>query len=410
VQITAVQTEHGAMAFALYTPPQNFSRGSGFNDDTAAMRSIFLHAQSNQNSGYLVSLYADLVRPPVLLVHGLWSGPDTWSHFDGLNMSSTTANTPSGQFWVRRAVYNQPLNVISSDPQYGPGASFDVSSMGLQYDAPVVQGELFKALDDFRKGQNPAYEPVAAAQADVVAHSMGGLIVRAMQSRSDFLDPGTFGMGLVHKLITIGTPHLGTPVAALLLNDSNSCSRSVLASFQNGVFRSVTTETNGTPNNGAFADLAGYQTVTNSAPFTSALPTLAANALVSIPTATIAGQALPENASEIQSGLLTSTLNENCGGDPFPPVLTPEAWPGVFGYVENDELVSVTSQTDAFAINTTQIGVIHSDALHFFGFQGPGELDPNAQTGIPNIVVNLLNAPLPSGGPSSFNGPFYMLP
>jgi hypothetical protein len=55
-------------------------------------------------------------------------------------------------------------------------------------------------------------------QADVVAHSMGGDIARTMAGLSNFTSQSNYGLGPIHKLITIGTPHLGTPLATDLID------------------------------------------------------------------------------------------------------------------------------------------------------------------------------------------------
>lgn len=54
---------------------------------------------------------------------------------------------------------------------------------------------------------------MAVVQADVVAHSMGGDIARVMPTVTGFANQTNYGLGPVHKLITIGTPHQGSPLA-----------------------------------------------------------------------------------------------------------------------------------------------------------------------------------------------------
>jgi len=56
--------------------------------------------------------------------------------------------------------------------------------------------ELMSLLNDYRKGANPTIH--------IVAHSMGGLVSRSMIEISG-------GKGIVDKLITLGSPHLGSP-------------------------------------------------------------------------------------------------------------------------------------------------------------------------------------------------------
>ena len=79
-------------------------------------------------------------------------------------------------------------------------------------------------IEDFRSQKN-----AAAAQADVVAHSMGGDVTRTLLNLDGYAGTDSFGTGVVHKLITIGTPYLGSPLAVQLLQDSNSLMRTMLA-------------------------------------------------------------------------------------------------------------------------------------------------------------------------------------
>ena len=59
-------------------------------------------------------------------------------------------------------------------------------------------------INAFRNGTNPLSLPAAAAQADVVGHSMGGLLARwANVNFPQPDDPMMFGASKIHKLITI---------------------------------------------------------------------------------------------------------------------------------------------------------------------------------------------------------------
>src|SRR5262249_27112810 len=141
----------------------------------------------------------------------------------------------TSQFAIERANYGQYVHIDSSDPVYDPGIVWPVqaSDLGFDYNAPIVYSQLNDLLASFRTGGEYATGlPVAAAQADVVAHSMGGVITRSMP----FLIPGFYSpvnylRGVVHKLITIGTPHLGSPLAIDVLapNPQSECMASLQA-------------------------------------------------------------------------------------------------------------------------------------------------------------------------------------
>jgi triacylglycerol esterase/lipase EstA (alpha/beta hydrolase family) len=93
------------------------------------------------------------------------------------------------------------------------------NSLGLQYNGPRVLANVEAWIESFKSGQNPAGLTVASIQADIVAHSMGGIITRYFAAFLFFLNDvsfPTFGQGPVHKLITIDIPHFGTPLATQL--------------------------------------------------------------------------------------------------------------------------------------------------------------------------------------------------
>ena len=60
------------------------------------------------------------------------------------------------------------------------------------------------------------YFSIAASQVDIVAHSMGGLMARGFVQQPDYMKQDNFMKGSIHRLITIGTPHLGGPLSKFL--------------------------------------------------------------------------------------------------------------------------------------------------------------------------------------------------
>jgi hypothetical protein len=218
IEVAAVDTAQGAMAFALYKAPLNFSRGSV--DDGEGVRVVTLEVTANDNSGFTSSVDLDVLRPPVVFIHGLWDGEGTWGGFSPLIVDP--------RFFTYRIDYSgYVLGGVASTPPYPASwllALLHRNSLGFAYNAPAALLQLQNFVADFSHNLN-----VAAAQADVVAHSMGGDISRTMALLPNFLSAADYGYGPIHKLITIGTPHLGTPLATQLLANDNFCVRNLMA-------------------------------------------------------------------------------------------------------------------------------------------------------------------------------------
>ena len=392
VDVTAVGTpNNGAMAFVVYLSPLNYARNSG--DYNSSSRAISLQIQSDDDPNYMLTANASVVRPPVVLVHGLWGKGADWQNFylpiNGLS------ETPLD--------YYQPLlqgitaTIPPSNVTTVPG-----SALGFSYNALPVDEQIRGNTKVFRLINN-----AAAVTADVVAHSMGGDIVR-----TDALDPlfasnDSYGNGPIDKLITIGTPHLGSPLAIDLLQSANSCVQQELTTNGSPAFFTVTTSAGQI--NGGVGDLEGYGVPND---FLSPALTNLVNA--PHPPFRMALISATEGANNL-AGLSCHLGTNNCQsaqlywwcgqiqGDPLALALTPTEWEQmVFGALPNqylsDAVVPLTSQLDgnvsAGPNIPTLTGVMHSPGLTSLNFVPPSELDQNG--GVPGQVVNLLNEP-PSG-------------
>ncbi len=401
VTVAASSTPGGPMAFAVYQAPLNYLRAS--DDPTRGVRVESLQIQSNSNSNSPSSLNIFVYRPPVVLVHGLWGNPNGWSNFSPLvsDILTPIANLP---FYVQAAAYDIALPNIttSSTPSYRSISGVSANALGFAFNAPTINSQIRQAIQDFKQVNN-----VAAVQADVVAHSMGGDIMRTVASLPTFLSDDTYGLGPVDKLITIGTPHLGSPLAIQLLQDqgsnSNTCVRKVLAykgqySFLVVQFSDQTTAP------GAAGDLRGDGTGSNLSPALTAFHGVP----LPFPIAYISGT---ENAHNLSTVDCTKDQNGNtcgaqslrslCGGfpfhDPLADNLHANLWePVIFAGQHSDSVVPLNSQLDGrapgSAFTFTFDGLIHSDAFEALNFLGPAELDPQANSNqVPQKIIDLLN-------------------
>lgn len=177
-----VQTAGGLKAFAVYQAPEEFNAGG---DDSLAERSLSLRAFYAASSGADIDgeVPFKLVRPPVVLVHGLWSGPESW----------TFPLKDDSRFSVTRANYRSTNASHFATNQFVPFQSIRT------------------ALRNMRD------QEVAVTQVELIGHSMGGLLSRNWVNNKRFKRNDNYLQGDVHKLMTLDSPHTGSPLANLLI-------------------------------------------------------------------------------------------------------------------------------------------------------------------------------------------------
>jgi triacylglycerol esterase/lipase EstA (alpha/beta hydrolase family) len=106
--------------------------------------------------------------------------------------------------------------VFLADYRLYNATTFDPLYKTKNYGIDAVKNETAKALEDYHKNGT------AATQADMVGHSMGGLLIRGFAQQPNYKALTNFMKGSIHRLITIGTPHFGSPLASILLNNRTS--------------------------------------------------------------------------------------------------------------------------------------------------------------------------------------------
>ena len=361
VTVTAVATPSGPMAFALYQAPLDFARDS--SDSLASLRSEYVHVQSLTNPSFTAIVQITIVRPPVVLVHGLWGDATGWNNFNPL--------ISDGRFFIRRADFSGPLSgITNASPPTDPDttASARQNSLGLAANSPIVLGQINQFINDFKTSNS-----AAAVQADIVGHSMGGVITRNLRTLPSFASSINFGKGPVHKLITIGTPHLGSPLATALLQGANDCTRFVMARGGSISFANVTLPSGIVT--GGVGDLQGDGT---GGGLSAALTNLQSASSIGFPAAFIAGIMSQNNLAGLSCVLCAAEfIRDYCNQDPLGTAFTPTGWPFITGQ-NSDGIVPLTSQ-----LNNTQPtspgmevqGVVHSTGMPSLGFNGPAELD-----------------------------------
>ena len=195
----------------LSTPLAYFLDSPGFRDTEVATWGVLLPDSTKQVQGiYMLEPY-DPRKIPVLMVHGLWSSPTTWTQMFN-DLQGLPEIRRNYQFWTYL---------------YPTGQPFWFSAVQLRDE-----------LETLHRRLDPGYDNPFMNQMVLVGHSMGGLVSRlqTIDSKDDywriisdkpfedlnatpevhaklakalFFSPNPS----VRRVVTIGTPHRGSEFA-----------------------------------------------------------------------------------------------------------------------------------------------------------------------------------------------------
>jgi pimeloyl-ACP methyl ester carboxylesterase len=169
-------------AFAYYLVPEDFNPLFGPYEELSERPILFQAAFTPDQpsaSPQMATLALTLQRAPVVLVHGIFSSAATWTF--GL-------------------VDDLRFNVTPADYSGTSGAPFGSNST-------VVRRTIDEALAKLTSNN------IAATQADVVTHSMGGILSRLYIGSPEYMRTANLFAGDVHKLMPLNAPFAGTPLA-----------------------------------------------------------------------------------------------------------------------------------------------------------------------------------------------------
>jgi len=172
---------------AVYTPPDAYG-----NQDKGSYRNVNVNVSDPNNpTNTLLEIPIHLYRPPVVLSHGVWTNSDAT--------------------WIESKFKEKLENNGYKDKVFPADYAAHNAETFHPYAIPGIGNH---GIDSLRKKIADACnschnQSIAAAQVDVIAHSMGGLMARGFVQQPDYKRKDNFMKGSIHRLITIGTPHFG---------------------------------------------------------------------------------------------------------------------------------------------------------------------------------------------------------
>lgn len=189
-----------------YVGPEDFCLNELSNDAYAPERkdTVKIRVTYNNDTKDSLNLLVRLVRPPLVMVHGLASSPAAW---DSVKYNNTTPLLQSDLFKYKHAV------------QLDGRASF-IENVILMVGADMVLGSGANRLNTLQGNIEEIRKMgFAANQVDYLCHSMGGSVGRSiLRWRSDkFYADGNYkynnyGYGFMHKMILVNSPSHGSPI------------------------------------------------------------------------------------------------------------------------------------------------------------------------------------------------------
>ena len=150
--------------------PSAFVRKGHQEDIEANEREINLRITVNGSEIKHEPLY--LIKPPVIMLHGLWDNATSFAVLD-------KELSDRGFMFLYRPSYNNSASFVAND-----------------WILPIA---IETILDNVHEGD------YACSKVDIVAHSMGGLLAKRLAP--------DFAQDKVRKIITVGSPYRGSPLA-----------------------------------------------------------------------------------------------------------------------------------------------------------------------------------------------------
>ena len=191
-----------------YVAPDDFT-GADPNDLTSSYRYITATFTVNytNSSSEIITKKIMIVRPPLMMVHGLGSDEHAWDNFRSNSLGYEMKFTEDFRFNTKIAVH------ISPDASFKTNAL----SMTIGFQNPTTNSFQGVICDIRNKG-------FAANRVDYLCHSMGGCVLRSIYDNYYQYFTATtankryknYENGYVNKVIMIGTPNNSSPWADII--------------------------------------------------------------------------------------------------------------------------------------------------------------------------------------------------
>lgn len=206
---TSAVADDGSI-WVWYVAPDNFY--FTLRDKFADERTVNAHIITTMANGIrdTSTVPLKIVRPPLFLAHGLGGNEKTWDNFQCTNKAG-----------IAEPFDNQNIFKVINKANLCGNCSYDVNANML---VNMNSGNFGNSLEFTIRLMHQ--KGIACSKVDYVCHSMGGDIIRYAITEQPYknyyyaVHPNqaykNYNKGFVNKLITLNTPHWGSPQANLI--------------------------------------------------------------------------------------------------------------------------------------------------------------------------------------------------
>ncbi len=143
--------------------------------------------------GITTTTTIEMVAPPVLAIHGVWSRPGSWERLEELRRYLPVAD-------IYAIDYERYHHVSFSSPQV----------------QEAVRAQIQSRRTALRESG------LAFTQFNVIGHSMGALVARAYANHPGYVSAENNGRGEFGLLVSVGSPMKGSPLAQALADNAGA--------------------------------------------------------------------------------------------------------------------------------------------------------------------------------------------
>ena len=186
-----------------YVAPDDFTGSSTDNNESTRLVKAIFDVTFTDRTTAREHVHIEIVRPALMLVHGLGGSHKTWDGFslrDGINLVAENGRIQDNRFIVKEAI------------DVWPDVSFEQNArelLNLNMLDLRSRKSNFEAMNLLMMDRG-----YASNRVDYICHSMGGCILRYAMEHfpDDFKSQRNYNAGFTNRVITIATPHEGSPL------------------------------------------------------------------------------------------------------------------------------------------------------------------------------------------------------